>query len=236
MESSSSGSGYAPTSSGSGYAPPIVIAPSGRFDLPISHGRLECLLKEPEAPVRAAVVCHPHPKGGGTMNNNVVYRMAKVLEESGTAVLRFNFRGVGRSTGTYGEGVAEAEDVRGALDFMAQRHANLPLWVAGFSFGARVGLKVGIEDARVSKLLGVGLAVRMFDLAFLQQPRGDKPFAVVQATDDEYGGRGEIEPFVAAFPEPRKLWLVENATHLFPGKLDELETAVNAAVDWLNLQ
>jgi len=169
------------------------------------------------------------------MNNNVVYRIAKALEERGTAVLRFNFRGVGRSTGTYGEGQAETEDVRVALDFMAGRHAGLPLWLAGFSFGARVGLQVGIEDPRVSTLLGVGLAVRMFDLGFLHQPRGGKPLAVIQSSDDEYGGQAEIEPFVSAIPEPKRLWIVEGATHLCPGKLDQLEAAVSAAIDWLSV-
>lgn len=211
-----------------------VIAPSGRLDLPVSHGRLEALLKEPVgAPRRAAVVCHPHPKGGGTMNNNVVYRMAKALEENDTAVLRFNFRGVGRSTGTYGEGVAESEDVQAALDFMAGRYPGLPLWLAGFSFGARVGLGVGIRDPRVSKLLGVGLAVRMFDLGYLHQERGGKPFAIIQAADDEYGPRAEIEPFVVPIPQPRQLWVVDDATHLFPGRLDQLEPVVGSAITWL---
>jgi hypothetical protein len=214
--------------------PTTAISPSGRFDLAASHGRLECLLKEPPAPRRAAVVCHPHPKGGGTMNNNVVYRVAKALEEDGTAVLRFNFRGVGRSTGVYGEGVAETEDVRAALDFMATRHPTLPLWLAGFSFGARVGLAVAVDDARISKLLAVGLAVRMFDLGFLEQPRGGKPLAVVQAADDEYGARDEIEPFVAHLPPPTRLWIVEAATHLFPGRLDALESTVVEAIAWLN--
>ena len=215
-------------------SPSLVISPSVRLDLPAPHGRLEALLKEPASPRRAAVVCHPHPQGGGTMNNNVVYRMAKALEErAGAAVLRFNFRGVGRSTGSYGEGVGEAEDVRVALNFMAERHPGLPLWLAGFSFGARVGLGVGIEDERVSALLAVGLAVRIFDLAFLQEPRPPKPLAVVQAANDEYGGLGEIEPFVARIPEPKNLWIVDGATHLCPGKLDELEAAVGTAIDWL---
>ncbi|MEO8212471.1 MAG: alpha/beta family hydrolase [Myxococcales bacterium] len=216
-------------------APTITITPSGRLDLPVSHGRLEALLKEPASrtPRRAAVVCHPHPKGGGTMNNNVVYRMAKALEESGAAVLRFNFRGVGRSTGEYGEGVSEAEDARTAVDFMAARYPTLPLWMAGFSFGARVGMGVGIEDPRVSKLLGVGLAVRMFDLGYLHRPRGGKPFAIIQATNDEYGDQRDIEPFVEQIPEPRRLWLVDDATHLFPGRLDPLEATLNQAISWL---
>jgi len=213
--------------------PDIDISPSGRFDLPVSHGRLEALLKEPKAPRRAAVVCHPHPQAGGTMNNNVVYRVAKALEERGTAVLRFNFRGVGRSTGSYGEGVAECEDAQAALDFMAARHPGLPLWIAGFSFGSRVGLLTGIRDPRVSRLLGVGLAVRMFDLSFLEGPRGGKPLAVIQGANDEYGGREDIEGLVARLDEPKRLTIVEGATHLFPGKLDELERAAGEAIDWL---
>lgn len=211
----------------------VQISPSGRFDLPVAHGRLEALLKERPGAVRGAVVCHPHPKGGGTMNNNVVYRVAKALEERGSHVLRFNFRGVGRSTGTYGEGVAEAQDVRAGLDFMAARYPGMPLWLAGFSFGARVGLGVGMEDARVSRLLGVGLAVRMFDLSFLTAARGGKPLAVVQADDDEYGDRPEIEAFFATLPEPKRLWIVDQATHLFPGRLDALEAAAGEAIDWL---
>lgn len=216
-----------------GGGAPIVISPSGRFDLPVSHGRLEAMLKEPTSVRRAAVVCHPHPKGGGTMNNNVVYRIAKALEERECAVLRFNFRGVGRSTGSYGDGIAEVEDVSAALDFMAARYAGVPLWLAGFSFGARVGLKTAIDDPRVSHLLGVGLAIRMFDLAFLHEPRGARPLAVVQASDDEYGPRDEITPFIEHIPEPKRLWIVEGATHLCPGKLDELESAVAAAIAWL---
>jgi alpha/beta superfamily hydrolase len=214
--------------------PAIAISPSGRFDLPASHGRLEAMLKEPPTVLRAAVVCHPHPKGGGTMNNNVVYRVAKALEERGSAVLRFNFRGVGRSTGSYDEGAGEEDDVRVALDFMAARYPGLPLWLAGFSFGARVGLSVALRDPRISKLLGVGLAVRMFDLGFLEQERAGRPLAVVQAADDEYGARPEIEPFVARLPEPKRLWIVEGATHLFPGKLDELEAAAGEAIAWLD--
>ena len=214
--------------------PDVPISASGRLDLPVPHGRLECLLKEPGAPSRAAVVCHPHPQAGGTMNNNVVYRMAKALEDNGTAVLRFNFRGVGRSTGTYGHGVGEAEDARAALDFMAARHPGVPLWLAGFSFGARVATAVGVTDPRVSKLLAVGLAVRMFDLRFLEGARDDKPLAVVQAAQDEYGERGEIEAFVAKVPPPTRLWIVETATHLFPGRLDALEAALTEAIGWLS--
>ena len=142
-------------------------SPSGRFAIPVAHGQLEAILKEPESPVAAAVVCHPHPLGGGTMNNNVVYRAAKALNEAGLAVLRFNFRGVGASTGRHDGGAGEEEDALAALDLLAQRYPDLPLWMAGFSFGARVGLTVGARDGRIERLLGVGLALRMFDYHFL---------------------------------------------------------------------
>jgi uncharacterized protein len=199
----------------------------------VAHGHLEALLKEPAGALRLAVVCHPHPQGGGTMNNNVVYRLAKALEARATVVLRFNFRGVGRSTGTYADGVGEAEDVRAALDFLVARHPGLPLWLVGFSFGARVGLSVAVADQRVSRLLAVGLATRMFDLQFLERERGGKPLAVIQAANDEYGGRDEIELFVNRLPDPKRLWVVEDATHLFPGRLDALESAAGEAISWL---
>ena len=211
----------------------VEISPSGRFDLPVAHGHLEALLKEPIQPKRAVIVCHPHPKGGGTMNNNVVYRIGKAMEDQGAVVLRFNFRGVGRSTGEYGEGIAEAEDVRAAVDFIADRYPTLPLWLAGFSFGARVGMTVGMADPRISRLLAVGLAVRVFDMSYLEGPRAGKPLAVVQAAQDEYGDQAEVEAFVARVPEPHHLWIVNDATHLFPGRLDALESTLNEAIQWL---
>src|SRR4051812_26347411 len=127
------------------------------LQIPVSHGRLEALLEEPEVIRGTAVVCHPHPQFGGTMHNNVAYRMAKVLVRHGYAALRFNFRGVGTSTGIHAEGVGEQEDATAAVDLLAGRHPALPLWMTGFSFGARVGLEVGARDERVAKLLGVGL-------------------------------------------------------------------------------
>ncbi|HEX5269636.1 MAG TPA: alpha/beta hydrolase [Gemmataceae bacterium] len=211
---------------------PQPISPSGRTVIPVAHGQLEAILREPEAPRAAAVVCHPHPRGGGTLNNNVVYRLAKALVEGGVAALRFNFRGVGASTGSYDDGVGEEDDARAALDFLAARHPTLPLWMAGFSFGARVGLSVGARDARVGKLLGVGLALSMFDYRFLGAC--DKPKAIIQASDDEFGGRAEIEAAVQQMAEPKRLWIVDGATHLFPGRLDPFEAAAREAVAFLD--
>ena len=138
---------------------------------------------------------------------------------------------MGRSTGSYDHGAGEEDDARQALDFLALRYPGVPLWMAGFSFGARVGLTVGAADPRVQKLLGVGLALNMFDYGFLAA--SPKPKAIIQAADDEYGGRDQITPAVAGMVEPRRLWVVEGTTHLFPGKLDELQAAAAEAVAFL---
>ena len=199
--------------------------------IPVAHGQLEAILREPQSPIAAAVVCHPHPRGGGTMNNNVVYRAAKALVDNGVAALRFNFRGVGASTGAFDDGVGEQEDVRAAIDFVRARYPELPLWVVGFSFGARVGLTVGASTPDVGELLGIGLALSMFDYSFLSSCT--KPKAIVQAANDEYGGRDAIEPAVAGMADPKRLWVVDDATHLFPGRLDAFESAASEAVRWL---
>jgi alpha/beta superfamily hydrolase len=204
---------------------------SGGIAIPVAHGRLEAILREPEAPTAVAVVCHPHPLGGGTMNNNVVYRLAKALVDGGVVALRFNFRGVGASTGTHGSAVGEEEDVRAAIDWLRARHPTLPLWVTGFSFGARVGLAVGARSDDVVKLLGIGLALRMFDHSVLAGCA--KPKAFIQASEDEHGGRAEIEAAVASMVEPRRLWIVEGASHLFAAHLDPLEAAAREAVAYL---
>ncbi len=121
------------------------ISPSGRAVIPVAHGQLEAILREPAAPIAAAVVCHPHPRGGGTMNNNVVYRLAKALVDGGVAVLRFNFRGVGASTGATRRGRRGGRRARRAR-LPGRAPPGVPLWMAGFSFGARVGLTVGARD------------------------------------------------------------------------------------------
>src|SRR4029079_1070034 len=123
-------------------------------------GALEALLDEPAkraegTPARAAAFAHPHPQFGGTMHTKTVYQGAKGLTRIGCAVLRFNFRGVGRSAGQFDQGEGEKADFRAALDYMAARYPGAPLWAAGFSFGSWVALEVGAEDARVSALIGI---------------------------------------------------------------------------------
>src|SRR5213083_2411632 len=119
-------------------------------------GPLEALLEQPVETPRAAVVfAHPLPTHGGTMHTKVVYQGAKALARIGCEVLRFNFRGVGRSAGEWDKGQGELDDFRAAVDFMATRHPGLEIWGAGFSFGSYVALTAGARDDRVCALAGI---------------------------------------------------------------------------------
>ena len=108
------------------------------------------------------MVCHPHPVYGGTMNNRVVYRAAKAVREAGLVALRFNFRGVGASTGSFDQGEGEKDDVLAAMDYLEQKYPSLPQALVGFSFGARVGLEVGVRDPRIQAMVGLGIPPRAF--------------------------------------------------------------------------
>jgi hypothetical protein len=175
----------------------------------------------------AAVVCHPHPQHGGTMHNKVVFRAGKAFERLGFAVLRFNFRGVGRSEGIFADGVGEADDVRSALDWLASENPGVPLVVAGFSFGSIVGLPVGNEDGRVTRLVGVGIPTDRFPFDRLAASR--KPKLFVQGERDEYGPPEVLRAALEQVGEPRELVVIDGADHFFAGRLSELERAI---VDW----
>jgi uncharacterized protein len=188
-------------------------------------GPLEALLDLPaDEPRAAAVFAHPHPLHGGTMHTKAVYQASKAMARIGVAVLRFNFRGVGRSAGHHDAGPGEMEDFRAALDFMANRYPVLPLWAAGFSFGSWVALTVGPDDPRVELLLGIGPAVDRYDFAALKQ--SDKPKILIHGEFDELIPVREVKKFYAQLPEPKDLVIIEAADHLFNGKTMELGQAV----------
>jgi alpha/beta superfamily hydrolase len=197
-------------------------------DIPAPHGRLEGLLRLPEeegaTPRMAAVVCHPHPLYGGTMHNKTVFRLAMALNEVGIPALRFNFRGVGLSTGTYDEGRGEQDDVRAALDELQRRFPGVPLCVAGFSFGAWVGLRVACSEERVRQLVGVGVPVSLLpadDLANCLKPK-----LVVQGELDQYGPAADVRAWFAAVPAPKQLEVIAGADHFLTDHLDALQQTV----------
>jgi alpha/beta superfamily hydrolase len=197
------------------------------FFLPGPAGRLEAMLEEPEGgvPRETALVCHPHPLHGGAMHNKVVYRIARGLRRAGAAVLRFNFRGVNSSEGTYAHGKGEVDDARAALEYLRRRYSDLPHTLAGFSFGSRIILRLGCTvNSGARRLIAVGFPTVYRDSSFLEGCVVPRVF--VQSTHDQFGPAAEIESLVAALPEPKRLVLVEAQDHFFAGALDKLEETI----------
>ena len=194
--------------------------------LPGPAGRLEALLEEPEegAPREAALVCHPHPRHGGTMHNKVVYRIARGLRRAGAVVLRFNYRGVNLSEGGYAHGEGEREDARAALTYLRGRYPELPYTLAGFSFGSRIVLQLGCERSGARSVIAVGFPAVYQDRAYLDGCTVPRIF--LQSTRDEFGPVEELTAFAETLPEPKQVIFVEAQDHFFTGALDEFEETI----------
>jgi alpha/beta superfamily hydrolase len=188
-------------------------------DLHGPAGRLEALLNtgREDAPY-SALVCHPHPAGGGTMHNKVVYHAMKALSSFGLPVLRFNFRSTGLSEGEHDNGRGEQDDVRAALNWLEQNF-NRPILFAGFSFGSQVGLRACCGDARVKGLIGLGLPVhaagRDYTYGFLHTCITPKLF--ISGDHDQFGPREMLERVWQSAPEPKRLVWIAGADHFFQG-------------------
>lgn len=207
--------------------------PSGNLFIPAEHGQLEAILKEPRTGQQTegvALVLHPHPLGGGTMHNKVVFRAAAALNDAGLITLRINFRGVGQSTGQHDEGRGELDDVRTGLDYLAVHYPEARITLCGFSFGARVGLEVGIADDRVRYLIGIGTPLDKYDFEFLQACR--KPLLLVHGELDEYGDAERVKEMAAGLEKHTqvRLAIIPGAHHFFENHLDELKQAIT---DWI---
>lgn len=206
--------------------------PAGNLLIPASHGRLEAILKEPRSSDvhGVALVLHPHPLGGGTMHNKVVFRAAAALNDAGLVTLRINFRGVGQSTGVHDEGYGERDDVRAGLDYLTKNYANQEITLCGFSFGARVGLEVGLVDDHVVRLISIGTPLDKYDFSFLEQCR--KPILFVHGERDEYGNVDRLRELVARVAEhaPADLRVIKGAGHFFDNQLDELKRVIT---EWI---
>ncbi len=189
-------------------------------------GKLEALIEPPEdrEPSQAVLVCHPHPQHGGTMHNKVVYRIARAMRRTGAVVLRFNYRGVNMSEGVYDNGIGEMEDAKAASNLLRSRFPRLPLSLAGFSFGAKIVLRLGCEVPGIQRVIAVGFAAGHPGSA--EVGRCDTPKTFIQSTNDEFCATGVLEAYVAALSGPKELIWIEARDHFFAGSLDQFEEAV----------
>ena len=196
-------------------------------DVPGPAGLLEGLINaRPEVEPRAiAVLAHPLPTRGGTMHTKAVFHAAKALARIDVPVLRFNFRGVGRSAGSFSDGPGEQEDLRAALAFMMARYPDVRrIWCGGMSFGSWVALSVGAADAHATALIGIACPVNKYDYSAVVS--SGKPTFLVHGERDELIPLQEIRKFYARLAEPKELVLIDGADHLFDGKTSEVGDAI----------
>ena len=198
-------------------------------------GHLEAVLNKGAPGARfAALLCHPHPLGGGNLHNKVVYHTMKVLNDFvwglGWPVLRFNFRGAGLSEGEH-DGFAEIGDVLAAMDWLEQEF-QLPLIVAGFSFGGVMALQAcslptqAHRDVRALVALGLPTAVqgRAYDFAFLQDLSIPKLF--LSGDRDQFAPAAQLNQVAASAAEPKHLIFISGADHFFTGQLEPMQQAL----------
>ncbi|HEX5766449.1 MAG TPA: alpha/beta fold hydrolase [Woeseiaceae bacterium] len=198
------------------------------FDGPA--GRLQALLDMPrkvEAGA-AAVVCHPHPEHGGTLENKVVHTLARAFVGKGFAVLRFNFRGVGESEGAFDEGRGETADALAAVGEMKERYRGKPLWLAGFSFGASIAIRAAAE-VRADGLVSVAPAVSR--VAGAGGPQPGCPWLVIQGDEDDLVPAGDTIEWINSLEPGPELEIFPETGHFFHGKLVRLREAVETFID-----
>ena len=185
-------------------------------------GILEGILRLPATPpARAALLCHPHPLYQGTMHSPVIFHAARALHRRDFATLRFNFRGVGRSSGSHDAGRGETDDVRTALDLLNSRLPDVPVSLLGYSFGVRVGFEAAAGDSRVHRLIGIGMPVELGAFDFLKKI--EKPLLILQGSEDSFGPLPSLRRLVEEIGPRARLVVLPGADHLFSGNLGRLE-------------
>lgn len=198
---------------------------SQKLDIPGPAGKLESILEFPgEGEILgAAVVCHPHPQHGGTMHNKVAHTLARSFVRSDFAVLRFNFRGTEGSEGDFDNGVGELDDALAAMAWMRERQPGVPLWLAGFSFGAAISVRAAVASA-VDGLVSVAPAIYRFAGNLEGQP--ECPWLIIQGDEDELVEVDETVEWVDSLDPGPELLVLQGAEHFFHGRLNDLRTAV----------
>lgn len=204
----------------------IFNGPEGRLEGRYQHG------KGPTAPI--ALLLHPHPQHGGTMNNKVVYGLYQVFAQRGFSVLRFNFRGVGRSQGVFDRGEGELSDAASALDWLQSYNENArACWIAGFSFGAWIGMQLLMRRPEISGFISVAPPANLYDFSFLAPCPSSG--LVVQGKSDEIVPEGSVKKLIDKLQNQRDIEieyaLIEGANHFFAAQLDQLSLSVHDYLD-----
>ena len=199
--------------------------PLRHVDIFSSAGRLEALYRELQDPAGIAVICHPHPLGGGTLHNKVVFRAARGLENANIATLRFNFRGVGASGGKHEEGEGEQDDVVAAIEWAKRKHPGGKLIVGGFSFGAWVASRVACELPEVDAIFLIGTPVIKYDFGYLRHCT--KPILFLHGTQDGHGDVEKLEKLAQQMRNAESV-IVTGADHFFSKQLDAVDETIRA--------
>ncbi len=192
-------------------------------DLYGTAGRLEALYRDLQDPAAVAVVCHPHPSGGGTLHNKVVFRAARGFENANVATLRFNFRGVGTSGGRHEGGDGEQDDVMAAIQWVQRIHPGKRIFVGGFSFGAWVASRVACERQDIFGIFLIGAPVNKYDLSYVRHCQ--TPMLFLHGTQDEHGDVDKLEKLVQTIRNAESL-IVTGADHFFTKQLDAVEETI----------
>ena len=185
--------------------------------IPSTGIRLEGLLSIQEASYfrGGVILCHPHPQYGGDMDHPVITTAMEAASQEGFSTLRFNFRGVGESEGSYGEGIGEKEDVKAVTDYLYLRlkDNHSPLILVGYSFGAWAGFPIAIEDGRFEAMVGVAPPLEIYDFGFLKGCKKKKLF--IAGNRDLFCPPSRLEKWYQQLEEPKSLVVIPGADHFF---------------------
>ena len=200
--------------------------PEGRLE-----GRYHASSKN-NAPI--AIVLHPHPQHGGTMNNKIVYTVYNSFAERGFTVMRFNFRGVGKSEGEFDHGIGELSDAAAALDWLQSFNANAPrCWIAGFSFGAWIGMQLLMRRPEVDRFLSLAPPANMFDFSFLAPCPSSG--LIIHGTADQHVPELNIAQLYEKLSSQKTITVelekMQGADHFFTDRLDELRAVIDKYFD-----
>ena len=194
--------------------------------LPGPAGDIEARIETPQGLERASgfgVICHPHPLFGGTLDNKVVYTVARAFHDLGLPTIRFNFRGVGKSTGGFADGLGETEDTLAVIAVGREKWPDAALWLGGFSFGGAVAIRAAAQ-ARPGKLVTVAPAIKRVNVSEVPPP--DCPWLIVQGDADDLVNHRDVLDWASHLPRPPQIALLPGVDHFFHGKLNDLRDAI----------